>query len=61
MPKAAPGTELRLKDDGSNLPVTVTVPPRACMGDMITGRVYDGRLHVTKVVMGVVGAVMGPQ
>ena len=61
MPKAAAGTELRLNMDGSDLPVTVTVPPRVCMGDTITGRVYEGRLHITKMVMGVMGAVMGPQ
>ena len=59
MPKAAPGTELRLKDDKSSLPVTVTVPQRACMGDVITGRAHEGRLHVTKIVMGAVGAVLG--
>ena len=61
MPKAAPGTELRLKDDKSSLPVTVTVPHRACMGDVITGRVHEGRLHVTKIVMGAVGGVLGSQ
>ena len=55
MPNATPGTELHLRDDGSNLSITVTVPQRACMGDVITGRVYDGRLHVTKVFMGLWG------
>ena len=55
MPKAAPGTELRLIDDGSHLPIKVTVPQQACMGDVVTGRVYDGRLLVTKIVMGLWG------
>ena len=41
MPEASPGTELRLQDDTSSLPVTVTVPQRACMGDVITGRVHE--------------------
>ena len=61
MPEASPGIELRLQDDTSSLPVTVTVPQRACMGDVITGRVHEGRLHVTKIVMGAVGAVLGPR
>ena len=40
MPKATPGSLLRLREDGADLPITVRVPPRACMGDVITGRVY---------------------
>ena len=61
MPKATPGSLLRLREDGADLPITVQVPTRVCMGDVITEKVYGGCLHVTKVEMGVVGAVVGPQ
>ena len=42
---------LRLRLDGADLPVAVKVPGRVRKGDVITGQVYDGCLHITKVEM----------
>ena len=59
MPKVTSGSLLRLRADGADLPITVKVPPRVRMGDVITGEVYDGCLHITKIEMGGLEAVVG--
>ena len=51
MPQVTSGSLLRLRLDGADLPVAVKVPQRVCKGDLITGEVYDGCLHITKVEM----------
>ena len=51
MPRVTSGSLLRLRLDGADLPVAVKVTPRVCKGDVITGQVYDGCLHITKVEM----------
>ena len=51
MPLVTSGSVLCLRLDGADIPVAVKVPPRVCKGDVITGEVYDGCLHITKVEM----------
>jgi hypothetical protein len=51
MPAVTSGSVLRLKLDGDDIPVIVKVPPRVCKGDVITGKVSGGCLHITKVEM----------
>ena len=51
MPAVSSGSVLRLRLDGADIPVAVKVPPRVCKGDVITGQVYDGCFHITKVEM----------
>ena len=51
MPQVTSDSVLRLRLDGADIPVTIKVPQRVCKGDVITGKAYDGYLHITKVEM----------
>ena len=51
MPAVTSGSVLRLRLDGDDIPGIVKVPPRVCKGDIITGKVSGGCLHITKVEM----------
>ena len=51
MPAVTSGSVLRLRLDGDDTPVIVRVPPRVYKGDVITGKVSGGCLHITKVEM----------
>ena len=51
VPEVPSGSLLRLRLDGTDIPVAVKVPPRVCKGDIITGRVWDGSLSITRVLM----------
>ena len=51
VPEVPLGSLLRLRLDGTDLPVAVEVPSRVCKRNIITGRVRSSSLSITRIEM----------